>query len=91
MEQWRERLREAVRRTGEKHTLIAMDAGVAPETLSRILNAANQRPGLETVARIAHACGVSVGWLLGEDEYRLTADEQQTLREAAELILNLLG
>jgi len=84
MSLWHERLRYAVAQSREKHSLIARDAGVTPETLSRILNKHDQRPGLETVAKIAHAVGVSVGWLLGEDDYRLTAAEREQLREAAE-------
>ena len=91
MELWQERLREAVGRSHEKHSLVALDARVAPETLSRLLNAPNQRPSLATIARIAHALGVSVGWLLGEDEFRLTAEEQDALRRAAQLILDTIG
>ena len=91
MELWQQRLREAVRRSGDKQSLIALDAHIAPETLSRLLNAPNQRPSLATIARIAHALGVSVGWLLAEDEFRLTAAEQDRLCNAARLILIILG
>jgi hypothetical protein len=35
---WRQRLREAVKRSGRKHSDIAWGAGVTPETLSRVLN-----------------------------------------------------
>ena len=90
MEEWQRRLREAVERSGEKHSLIAYDAHVAPETLSRLLNDPNQRPSLATIAKVAHAVGVSVGWLLGEDEYRFTAAEQEQLWKAAELIMKVL-
>jgi DNA-binding phage protein len=37
-----------------------VDAGVTPETLSRILNSADARPAFETVVRIAHAVNESV-------------------------------
>jgi predicted hotdog family 3-hydroxylacyl-ACP dehydratase len=37
-----------------------------------LLNDPNQRPALATIEKIAHAVGVCVGWLLEEDDYRLT-------------------
>lgn len=83
---WRERLREAVRDSGQKHAIIALDAGVAPETLSRILAGRDVRPSLDTIARIAHASGCTVGWLLGEPGYSLTADQVRDLRRAATII-----
>jgi transcriptional regulator with XRE-family HTH domain len=88
--EWQRRLREAVLRSGEKQSLIAYDAHVAPETLSRLLNDPKQRPRLDTIERVAHAVGVSVGWLLGEDQYRLTAAEQEQLWKAAELIMKVI-
>lgn len=90
MEEWRRRLRDAVARSGEKHSLIARDAGVTPETLSRILNESHQRPSLDAVTRIAHAVGASVGWLLEEDDFRLLAEERRRLLNAARLMLTLL-
>jgi transcriptional regulator with XRE-family HTH domain len=87
---WQARLRYAVAKAGGKHYLIARDAGVAPETLSRLLNDPNQRPALATIEKIAHAVGVCVGWLLEEDDYRLTEADRRQLRAAAELILNLV-
>jgi transcriptional regulator with XRE-family HTH domain len=78
MSDWRDRLRLAVQRDGRKQAAIAWQAGVAPETLSRILNGAH--PHLETAARIAHACGVTVGWLLNERGYALTDAQRRMLR-----------
>ena len=83
---WRERLREAVERCGEKHSVIAFDAGIAPETLSRILNATNAFPGFETIVRITHATGNTVGWLLGERGYSFDPEEVRQLRRAAAII-----
>ena len=83
---WRERLREAVERSGQKHSLIALDAGVTPETVSRILNEANQRPSLDTVTRIAHAVNENVGWLLGEQPFTLSAEQHAQVRQAVELL-----
>jgi SOS-response transcriptional repressor LexA len=83
---WQERLREAVTQSGQKQSVIALDAGVTPETLSRILNAAHQRPSLDTVARIAHAVHANVGWLLGERGFALSARQLAELRQVVEFL-----
>lgn len=57
---WRERLREAVRDSGMKHSIIALDAGIAPETLSRVLGSKHGRPRFDTIVRITHATGHTV-------------------------------
>ena len=88
---WCGRLREAIERTGRKHSDIAWSAGVAPETLSRILTGEHARPRLETITRIAHEAGVTVGWLLGEREFRIGAMERDELQRAAKVILDLTG
>lgn len=85
MAQWRERLRLAVKQDGRKQAAIAWQAGIAPETLNRILNGAH--PHLETAARVAHACGVTVGWLLNERGHSLSPDQRRQLREAAAVII----
>jgi transcriptional regulator with XRE-family HTH domain len=82
---WRDRLRLAVAQDGRKQAAIAWQAGIAPETLSRILN--GSQPQLETVARIAHACGTTVGWLLSERGHALSIDQRRQLREAAAVII----
>jgi SOS-response transcriptional repressor LexA len=83
---WRERLRAAIERSGRKHSAIARDAGVAPETLSRILTAAHLRPNFDTVVRIAHAVNENVGWLLDERGFALSADEQKQLRKVVRFL-----
>lgn len=83
---WRERLREAVRRSGRKHSIIAMDAGICPETLSRVLSSKHGRPGFDTVVRITHATGHTVGWLLEERGFSFGAEEVKQLRKAAAII-----
>jgi transcriptional regulator with XRE-family HTH domain len=88
---WHDRLREAVRRSGMKHSVIALDAGIAPETLSRVLSATHARPAFETVVRIAHASGHTVGWLLSERGYSLSPDQVRDLRRAAEIIERATG
>lgn len=87
---WRDRLREAVARSGKKHSVVAHDAGVAPETLSRILNAAHQNPSFETILRIAHAVGENVGWLANERGFFLSSDEQKELQKAVALLGDVL-
>ena len=85
-ETWRDRLRAAIERSGKKHSVIARDAGVAPETLSRILNAAHQQPSVETVARIAHAVNENLGWLFDERGFALSDDEQRELRKVVRFL-----
>lgn len=87
----RQRLRDAIKRTGRTQGDLALSAGIAPETLSRVLSGRHEAPRLETVAYIAQAVGVSVGWLLGEEEFRIGASERAELRRAAHLILNLIA
>jgi len=86
-EEWRDRLREAVNRTGKKHSYIASEAGVAPETLSRVLTSRSSQPSFDVVVRITRAAGESVGWILGEAGFIFSAEERTLLTKAAELIL----
>lgn len=92
MSDWRTRLREAIKRSGMKHSIVALDAGITPETLSRVLTAEHQRPSLETVAKVAHAVNENVGWVLGEQGFTLSGAEVMKLREVlAFLAVALLG
>jgi hypothetical protein len=83
---WRDRLRVAVERSGRKHAAIAWAAGIAPETLSRVLNAVHAQPAFDTVVHIVHATGHTVGWLLAERGYSLSPDQVRDLRRAAAII-----
>src|SRR5258708_15597650 len=83
---WRERLREAIDRSGMKHSVVALDARITPETLSRILTAEYQRPSLDTVTRIAHAVNENVGWVIGEQGFVLSAEETRQLREVVRFL-----
>jgi SOS-response transcriptional repressor LexA len=87
---WRERLRTAVERSGKKQSVIARDAGVAPETLSRILTAANHRPTFDTIVRIMRAMNENVGWLLDERGFALSSDEQKQLRKVVRFLDDML-
>jgi transcriptional regulator with XRE-family HTH domain len=88
-EQWRERLRQAVKNraaiTWTKEFAIARDAGIAPETLSRVLNERHGRPSFETVMRIAHAAHENVGYVVGERALS-TYDEAMLLRALREVL-----
>lgn len=66
---WRARLRQAIDATGKEDKTVASDAGIAKETLSRILNAEIQDPGFETMTRLAAATNVTLGWLAGEEAF----------------------
>ena len=85
---WRARLRRAINRSGRKHSAVAWDAGIAPRTLSLILNG-RMLPNFEIVVRITHAVGETVGWLLGEYGYSLSEQERGRLRAAAATIIDV--
>lgn len=90
-EHWRARLREAVRHSGRKHSVIARNAGIAPATLSRILTGTTRRPSFDIVAQIAYAAGESVGWILEERAYALSYEQRELLRRAAATIRKVIG
>jgi DNA polymerase V len=77
---WRERLRTAIDASGRTQNAIAASAGVSPETLSRILNGFHARPAFETVVRVTHAVGESVGSLLDEPAFSLDGEQRAELR-----------
>lgn len=88
---WRARLRLAIERSGRKHSAVAHAAGIAPETLSRILNGKNKSPSFDTILRLANVLDVRVGWILDERirGVELSSDEQDVLRSAAPILLRL--
>jgi SOS-response transcriptional repressor LexA len=77
---WRERLRAAIDASGRRQNAIAESAGVTPETLSRVLSGIHAQPAFETVVRITHALGESVGTLLDEPAFSLNAEQRAELR-----------
>ncbi|HEX6099981.1 MAG TPA: S24 family peptidase [Thermoanaerobaculia bacterium] len=83
---WRERLRAAVERSGKKHSVVARDAEIAPETLSRILNASHAQPAFDTIVRIARAVNENVGWILDERGFSLSTDEQKQLHKVVRFL-----
>jgi hypothetical protein len=45
---------------------------MTPESVCRILSAQHARPSFESIARIARAAGVSLGWIMEEPGFTLT-------------------
>lgn len=86
---WRGRLREAIKRSGRKHSDVAWSACITPVSLSKILN--RSTPKLQTIIRLAATLGVTVGWLLNEQEFRIGERERTQLRNAGHVILRLTG
>jgi SOS-response transcriptional repressor LexA len=83
---WRERLRAAVDASGRTQNAIAATAGVTPETLSRVLSGVHAQPAFETVVRIAHAIGESVGTLLDEPAFILDAGQRAEVRRVIDYL-----
>ena len=75
-QRFRERLREAMGRTGLNRTTLAARVGIDRSTLSQLLSPeADRLPRADTVAAIASALHVSLDWLLGlSQEAKLGAD-----------------
>jgi transcriptional regulator with XRE-family HTH domain len=92
VEGWRGRLRLAIQRSGLTHAEVARRASIAPETLSRIINDLHTHPQFETVARIASATRVRVGWLLEEPVRGIEFDEKEraTIRAAGVILFDAM-
>jgi transcriptional regulator with XRE-family HTH domain len=66
---------------GWNQARLAEESGVSEVAISKIVTGATADPQLETITRIAHALGETVGALLGEKGFDLDAAGQQRLRE----------
>ena len=86
---WRERLGDAVQRSGKKHSTVAWDAGITPATLSRVLTGAHRHPRFETVLRIAQASGETVGWVCGEQGFYLDGRQRAKVRTVAGILIDM--
>lgn len=75
-----DRLREIIRARGIKQSWLASEAELPPETLSRILTRTTENPGIYTLQKIARALGETIGSLLGETGFDLTAADQSEVR-----------
>jgi transcriptional regulator with XRE-family HTH domain len=83
---WRRRLTHAIDLSRRTQASIAEQAGVSPETLSRIIHGIHAHPRFETVAEIIYATGESVGWLLREPQTFLSADDSARMREIIDFL-----
>src|SRR5688572_4654376 len=63
---------------------VAELAGLPNETVSRIVNGTTRNPGVGTLAKMANALGVTVGWILGEKGFEFSADDRVELRRFLE-------
>src|SRR5258708_8825756 len=85
----RVRARQAIRESGKKQSAVACEAGMTPESVCRILSAQHARPSSESIARIARADGVSLGWIMEEPGFTSTDELRAKVRTAGVLLLNL--
>ena len=76
-----DRLKAAIAARGMKQSALAAEAGIPPETLSRILTRTTENPGIHTVSKIARVLGESVGALLGERGFEITDADRERARE----------
>jgi transcriptional regulator with XRE-family HTH domain len=81
---WRKRFVHAIDITRLTQNSIAEQAGVSPETLSRIIHGIHAQPQFETVVKIVYATHENVGWLLGEQRAPLSSEEMARMREIAD-------
>ena len=86
MHDWRKRLTRAIDRSRRTQAAIALQAGVSPETLSRVIHGIHKQPGFETVVSVIYAAGESVGWFLREPQTFLSADDRAHMREVIDFL-----
>lgn len=73
-----ERLEAAIRASGKPRKVVAKDAGIAPETLSRLISGENANPTYDVLVRVARAANTTVGALNGES-IQLSAEDDTVL------------
>lgn len=88
MTDWRQRLRDIIKRKGYKQYLVAEDAAITNVTLSRTLTNPTSDPHLSTIVRLARAVDEPVGALLGEP--LLSATDVEELQSAISVLQRLL-
>ena len=89
MTDWRQRLREVIKRKGFKQYLVAEDAGIASVTLTRILTNPASDPRLSTIVRVARAIDEPVSALL--DEPLIKAADSGELQTAIGILQRVLA
>ncbi len=88
-EEFRERLRAAVDRAASRKDVYG--EGVSEGGLSKILSGEVENPRIFTVKSIADKLGVTVGELLGESGFELTAVDREELERIAQWIAKKIG
>ncbi|HSY52669.1 MAG TPA: helix-turn-helix transcriptional regulator [Thermoanaerobaculia bacterium] len=83
---WRRRLTRAIDLSRRTQASIAAQAGITPETLSRVIRGVHAQPQFETVVRIIHATGETVGWILREPQTFVSADDSARMREVIDFL-----
>lgn len=59
---------------------VAELAGLPDETVNRIVSGSTTNPRIETLAKIAHALNVTIGWILGEKGFEFSPENRTELR-----------
>lgn len=75
------RISALLKAKGWTQARLAAEAEVSEEALSKIITGTTADPLHSSITRIAHALGETVGSLLGEKGFDLTAADQQFVRE----------
>lgn len=85
-----DRLRTAMESRGLSQSKLAALSGVPIETLNRILNRVTFDPRVSTLAKLAGALEITVGWFLGEKGHEISGDDRMQLRRTIILAERLL-
>ena len=75
-----ERLEAAIQASGKSRRVIAEEAGMAPETISRIISGENSNPTYQLLIKIARATNTTVGALNG-DSIQLSSQDDRALTQ----------
>lgn len=81
-----QRIRIAIDLKGLKDIWVAQGAGISTTTLSNIIRGETRDPSVSVLAAIADVLNESVDALLGRPGHPLLKKEQETLRDAADII-----
>ena len=76
------RLRELRRKNGYTQSSLAKALGVSQSTIGN-WEAGIRLPNLDTLERITHLFGISVGWFFGEQEAKAELEQAKRERDAA--------
>lgn len=83
-----QRIRASIDAKGKKDVWVAQGANISTTTLSNIIRGYTRDPSISVIAAIADVLGESVDALLGRPGHPLLAKEQETLRNAASIIVD---